>query len=45
MTREEALDIARRYSLEKEVEFSMEQDITPEEALEDLELLPPGSAY
>ncbi len=31
MTREEALEIARHYHLEEEVEFAMNQGMTPEE--------------
>ena len=33
MTREEALEITRHYHLEEEVEFAMNQGMTPEEAL------------
>lgn len=45
MTREEALEIARRYNLEEEVEFDMNQGMTPEEALDEWDMFPyPPSA-
>ena len=38
MTREEALEIARQHHLE-EVEFAINQGMTPEEALDEWDLL------
>ena len=40
MTREEALEIARHYHLEEEVEFAMNQSTTPEEALREWDMFP-----
>lgn len=40
MTREEALEIARHYHLEEEVEFAMNQSTTPEEALSEWDMFP-----
>ena len=40
MTREEALEIARHYHLEEEVEFAMNQSTTPEEALSEWDTFP-----
>ena len=40
MTREEALEIARHYHLEEEVEFAMNQGMTPEEALSEWDMFP-----
>ena len=40
MTKEEALEIAKHYHLEEEVEFAMNQGMTPEEALSEWDMFP-----
>lgn len=40
MTKEEALEIAREYCLEAEIQELLDEGFTPEEALEDWDILP-----